>query len=581
MNNKSSTWVKTLQNGVIGGGISLLLSVVGMVLAFGKTDIIAGVITMGEIFFLAPFLFEAYLSVRNAPSKKPGFLLLTGGLCGLVGGVVLAAYVLLGEAVNLRAVLINSSPELFSLLTFHLPLLPGILVLLAASLVTGLIAAGVFLLSERIREALTQAVMVVVLIGLFRDLIVTVIIKWGVVQYAFLWMFAQSGLKIISALIIFVLIGGIAYWSKGRDRKAITLKRSPRQQRTVRWTTLAVLGLLTLLLPVILGSYFSEILDNVGIYILMGLGLNIVVGFAGLLDLGYVAFYAIGAYTLGVLTTTEAVGLLHLSFWAAVPFALIVAVFAGIILGLPVLRMRGDYLAIVTLGFGEIIRILVLSDWLRPYLGGPQGIQLIAKPQIGSFIFGNQERLYYVILVGIIIAGFIANRLKDSHLGRSWMALREDEDVAEAMGINKVSTKLLAFAMGALFSGLGGSLFAIQGRLGLPAKLQLHRFDQHPFADHHRRHGQHPGCIRGRVGSGWIALAAQPVYRFPLPGVRRRIGDHDVAETGGPGTGSTPPPGIAWGRERSHGSTEGTPDRDREPRDARRRLRWRYSFRKR
>ena len=158
--------------------------------------------------------------------------------------------------------------------------------------------------------------MVVVLVGLFRDLIVTVIIKWGVVQYAFLWMFAQSGLKIISALILFVLIGGIAYWSKGRDRKAIALKRSPRQQRTIRWTTLAVLGLLTLLLPVILGSYFSEILDNVGIYILMGLGLNIVVGFAGLLDLGYVAFYAIGAYTLGVLTTTEAVGLLHLSFWA-------------------------------------------------------------------------------------------------------------------------------------------------------------------------------------------------------------------------------------------------------------------------
>jgi branched-chain amino acid transport system permease protein len=460
MKSISSFWAKTLQNGVIGGGISLLLSVVGMVLAFGKTDIIAGVITMGEIFFLAPFLFEAYLSVRNAPSKKPGFLLLTGGLCGLVGGAVLAAYVLIGELVNLRAVLINSSPELFALLTFHLPMLPGILVLLVASLVTGLIAVGVFLLSERIRGALTQAVMVVVLVGLFRDLIVTVIIKWGVVQYAFLWMFAQSGLKIISALILFVLIGGIAYWSKGLDRKAIALKRSPSQQKTVRWTTMVVLGLITLLLPIIMGSYFSEILDNVGIYILMGLGLNIVVGFAGLLDLGYVAFYAIGAYTLGVLTTTEAVGLLHLNFWEAVPFALIVAVFAGVILGLPVLRMRGDYLAIVTLGFGEIIRILVLSDWLRPYLGGPQGIQLIAKPQIGSFIFGNQQRLYYVILVGIIIAGFIANRLKDSHLGRSWMALREDEDVAQAMGINKVSTKLLAFAMGALFSGLGGALFA-------------------------------------------------------------------------------------------------------------------------
>ncbi len=460
MKSKSSYWVKTLQNGLVGGGISLLLSVVGLVLAFGKSYVISGVITMGEIFVLAPFLFEAYLSVRQAPSKEPGRLLITGGLSGLVGGAVLAVFVLIGEVVNVRAVLINSSPDLFALLTFHLSLLPGILVLLAVSLVTGVIAAGAYLLPERFRGTLSQAFMVVVLIGLFRDLIVTVIIRWGVVQYAFLWLFAESGLKIIGALIIFVLVGVLAFWSKGRDRKAIALKQSPRQQRVARWGLLGVLGLLTLLLPVILGSYFSEILDNVGIYVLMGLGLNIVVGFAGLLDLGYVAFYAIGAYTLGVLTTSEAVGLLHLSFWEAIPFALIVAVFAGIILGLPVLRMRGDYLAIVTLGFGEIIRILVLSDWLKPLLGGSEGIQRIGQPTIGTFVLAHQQELYYLILVGIILAGFITIRLKDSHLGRSWMALREDEDVAEAMGINKVKTKLLAFAMGALFSGLGGAIFA-------------------------------------------------------------------------------------------------------------------------
>jgi len=214
------------------------------------------------------------------------------------------------------------------------------------------------------------------------------------------------------------------------------------------------------LLPQIMGMYFSEILDDVGIYVLMGLGLNIVVGFAGLLDLGYVAFYAIGAYTLGVLTTSEAVGLLHLSFWAALPVALVVAVFAGVVLGLPILRLRGDYLAIVTLGFGEIIRILVLSDWFKPLLGGSEGIQRIGQPTIGKFVFSNQQQLFYVILAGIILAGFIATRLKDSHVGRSWMALREDEDVAEAMGINKVITKLLAFGTGALFSGLGGALFA-------------------------------------------------------------------------------------------------------------------------
>jgi branched-chain amino acid transport system permease protein len=460
MKSESSYWVKTLQNGVIGGGISLLLSVVGLVLAFGTSYVIKGVITMGEIFVLSPFLFEAYLSVRNGPSKKTGTLLLVGGFCGLVGGAVLAAFILIGEVINYRAVLVNVSPDLFALLTFHLPIVPGVLVLLAASLVTGLIAAGVFLLPNRIRGALTQAILVVVVVGLFRDLIVTVILHWGVVGFAFLWMFASSGLNIIGAVFIFVLVGVLNYWSKGRDRKAIASKRTPRQIRVTRWTTLGILGLLTLLLPVILGSYFSEILDNVGIYILMGLGLNIVVGFAGLLDLGYVAFYAIGAYTLGILTTSEAVGLLHISFWLAAPIALVIAVAAGVILGLPILRLRGDYLAIVTLGFGEIIRILVLSDWLKPLLGGSEGIQRIAKPMLGNFILENQQELYYLILVGILLAGFISIRLKDSHLGRSWMALREDEDVAEAMGINKVTTKLLAFAMGALFSGLGGALFA-------------------------------------------------------------------------------------------------------------------------
>jgi branched-chain amino acid transport system permease protein len=460
MKNQSSYWIKTLQNGLIGGGISLLLGVVGLSLAFGKLYVISGVITMGEIFVLSPFLFEAYMSVRHAPSKEPGKLLMTAGLTGLVGGGVLALFILIGQVVNLRAVLVNVSPDLMALLTFHLPVLPGVLVLLAVSLVTGLIAAGIFLLPNRIRGALSQAVMVVVLIGLFRDLIVTVIIHWGVVQYAFLWLFAASGLNIIGALVIFILIGAITYWSKGRDRKAIALKRNTRQQRVVRWSTLGILGLVTLLLPVILGSYFAEILDNVGIYILMGLGLNIVVGFAGLLDLGYVAFYAIGAYTLAMLTTTEAVGFLHISFWAATPIALIVAVAAGVILGLPILRLRGDYLAIVTLGFGEIIRIVVLSDWLKPILGGSEGIQRIAKPLLGTFALENQQELYYLILVGILIAGFISIRVKNSHVGRSWMALREDEDVAEAMGINKVTTKLLAFAMGALFSGLGGALFA-------------------------------------------------------------------------------------------------------------------------
>jgi branched-chain amino acid transport system permease protein len=133
-----------------------------------------------------------------------------------------------------------------------------------------------------------------------------------------------------------------------------------------------------------------------------------------------------------------------------------------VILGIPVLNMRGDYLAIVTLGFGEMIRILALSDFLKPMIGGSQGIVSIPPPLLGDFAINNSQRLYYLIVIGCLLALFIARRLRDSRLGRSWKAMREDEDVAQAMGINLVLTKLLAFATGAAFSGLSGAILAIK-----------------------------------------------------------------------------------------------------------------------
>jgi branched-chain amino acid transport system permease protein len=224
-------------------------------------------------------------------------------------------------------------------------------------------------------------------------------------------------------------------------------------------TSLLLLIILLLLLPQVLGLFLSEVLTIVGLYVLLGLGLNIVVGFAGLLDLGYVAFFAIGAYTTGVLTSPE-LGFFNLSFWGALPFAVFMGVLSGILLGIPVLKMRGDYLAIATLGFGEIIRILVLSDFLRPWLGGAQGIGKIPKAHIGGIEFATPQQIYYLILAGCLLVGFVSLRLRDSRLGRAWMAVREDEDVAQAMGINLNSTKLLAFATGAAFSALSGAIFA-------------------------------------------------------------------------------------------------------------------------
>jgi branched-chain amino acid transport system permease protein len=203
--------------------------------------------------------------------------------------------------------------------------------------------------------------------------------------------------------------------------------------------------------------------------------LNIVVGLAGLLDLGYVAFFAIGAYTTGVLTSPD---LGHApilaSWWEAVPFAVLAALGAGVLLGVPVLKVRGDYLAIVTLGFGEIIRLLALSDFLKPFIGGAQGVLEIAKPfviwiaslspqiTVGPVRLVQPQQFYYIILLGCLFIAFISTRLKASRLGRAWMAMREDEDVAQGMGIELVSTKLLAFGMGASFGGLSGAIFASQ-----------------------------------------------------------------------------------------------------------------------
>jgi branched-chain amino acid transport system permease protein len=187
--------------------------------------------------------------------------------------------------------------------------------------------------------------------------------------------------------------------------------------------------------------------------------------------LGYVAFFAIGAYTAGLLTAPAPLPL-QIGFWPVMIFSIVMAAFAGILLGIPVLRMRGDYLAIVTLGFGEIIRVLIRSDMLSPYLGGPQGIRDIAGPSLFGVSFSGKAYLYLIILAILLIILF-TNYLQNSKVGRAWMAMREDETVAQAMGINTLYYKLMAFATGAAFAGLGGALFAARNQYTGPADHTL------------------------------------------------------------------------------------------------------------
>ncbi|MCA9905956.1 MAG: leucine/isoleucine/valine transporter permease subunit, partial [Anaerolineae bacterium] len=180
------------------------------------------------------------------------------------------------------------------------------------------------------------------------------------------------------------------------------------------------------------------------------------------LDLGYVTNYAVGAYVAAVLTSTGALGLTggQMSFWVVIPIALIAAMITGFLLAMPVLKMRGDYLAIATLGFGEIIGTLAISDWLRPVIGGAQGVLFIPKPVIFGIELVNPEQLYYIVLAGCLVTLFVSIRLNNSRIGRTWMAIREDEDVAAAMGIDTARAKLLAFTVSAATGGVAGAIFA-------------------------------------------------------------------------------------------------------------------------
>jgi branched-chain amino acid transport system permease protein len=213
---------------------------------------------------------------------------------------------------------------------------------------------------------------------------------------------------------------------------------------------------IAVIFPHVFSTYQTSIMTTALMYVVLGLGLNIVVGLAGLLDLGYVAFYAVGAYTYALLYHFFGVG-----FWIALPAGGLLAALFGILLGIPVLRLRGDYLAIVTLGFGEIIR-LVLENW-GAFSQGPSGVSNIPRPGFFGIEMSLDTALlyiYYLMIIFVIVTIFFVNRLQDSRLGRAWIALREDEIACQAMGIDKMRTKLAAFALGAFWAGIVGVIFA-------------------------------------------------------------------------------------------------------------------------
>ena len=449
--------------GLVGGTIAVFIALEGMMQAFSARDIISGVVSMSQMLLLMTFFVTGYLAVVRSGCSRPVTKYLVGAVAALVASALLVVLIALGSVINLGEVLINATDRMYELLTFQQGLLSGSAFLLILGAVSGLVATAVSMAPARARGPVVNSLVAIVSLGLLQDLVRVTLSEFDFLTPVVRFFYETNGLSLAGTICLLVLVGLISVlWSPMRQRLGGGLTALPAaSRRRVRWGGIVAGFIILLLVPRLLGLYLTEVLDTVGLYLLMGLGLNIVVGFAGLLDLGYVAFFAIGAYAMGVLTSPELSSRIFSNWWVAVPFAVAVAVMAGVILGIPVLRMRGDYLAIVTLGFGEIIRLLALSDFLKPWLGGAQGIQGIAKPDIAFIqVTWTPQTFYYVILAGCLLVAFVAIRVKNSRLGRAWMAVREDEDVAQATGINLVSTKLLAFALGAAFGGLSGAIFA-------------------------------------------------------------------------------------------------------------------------
>ena len=473
---------RAVRAGLIGGIAVIYLSLVGMVEKFDIRNLVDNVVTLGKVLVALPAFLAGYLAVRpkvrhGTVEETPARAALAVGFGGglLAGGMVITGVALVQAFPDgaVRNVFVAVSPKLISILTFGQSLPLAALILMVGGGVLGLLGSGFRVLSRPIRRPLAVGLIVVFLVAVLQRLVNQVLISLGL-DTSYLYSTTYLGLTKVGAIVVFLASTGVAgLWLAQSPRVRKRFGEMPKEGRT----GVSVLGMIVLLLvlwrlPFLIGSTLSQVLGTVGIFVLMGLGLNIVVGYAGLLDLGYVAFFAVGAYVTALFTganlvtslgeTAKPAFILHLSFYAAVPLVVLTAAFVGLVIGAPVLRLRGDYLAIVTLGFGEIARVLITSDWLRNALGGAQGLRDVTDASLAGLSFRNELYFYYLVLAFCLLAVYVSWRLANSRVGRAWSAMREDEQVAEAMGVSTVKYKLLAFAIGASVGCLAGALFAVK-----------------------------------------------------------------------------------------------------------------------
>jgi branched-chain amino acid transport system permease protein len=503
-----------LRAGAIGGIVVIYLAVVGMIERLDGLVII-GNVGMDTILIFLPAAVVGWVVARprvvagERRVASAGGAAAGGAVAGLAAGVVVELGLLLVSVLGIetvRQVFIAVSPTLVEIMRFHLDPIPAAIVMIVASTAVGALGGALRVLPREVRTPIVSGLAAVVVVALLQRVIAPAFDQVNVEKD---WLYSKitSGLTWIGGAVVYALTAAAVRFHLGRRLVAILLpnrygrpaaepmppaagavatqeaEAEPRDRRTsldggisrrgiaiVAW---CVIALIVAFLPYLVGPVVSRILGTVGIFLLLGLGLNIVVGFAGLLDLGYVAFFAVGAYFTAILTGGQRVTFtgyepptfgLGLSFYVALPIVIAIAALVGVIIGAPVLRLRGDYLAIVTLGFGEIARVIFGSTWAQSLFGGSlgmSGITTAAIPGVPMNFQADPRHFYLLVLVFCLLAVFVSWRLQGSRVGRAWNAMREDEQVADAMGISTTKFKLLAFAMGGAIGSVGGALFAV------------------------------------------------------------------------------------------------------------------------
>ena len=464
-------WRKQVRFGLIGMLTIVFIALAGMPVVLDRRNIIEPALSMGYLSLLwVPLVFaniagnEVLLEGMKARQRSYKDLI-AGCSVGLVSSAGLTILMVLVQNFDLRDPLVNWSPQLLDLLSFRRTQVTGMIFWLALGAALGTLGGAMHMVSRRARLLIFSVSLSVFSVSVLETFLADLLEGFGLEAFTDFIYYKRGGLEISGAVLVAILALVIPLVAGGRLKKVKTrIVELPKEERKkVNLLMLFSSAGLLLVLPFFLGKITNELLANVGLFVLLALGLNIVVGLAGILDLGYVAFFAVGGYTTAVLTSPNSPGFSPELPW---PVALIVVVvltgIVGLFIGAPVIRMRGDYLAIVTLGFGEIIRLLFLSDWLSGWFGGAQGITNIPGVDVGfATVKGTDPRsVFLLVLVFCAIAIYVSWRLENSRLGRAWMAIREDEDVAEAMGVNTTNTKLMAFVVGAVLASFSGAIFS-------------------------------------------------------------------------------------------------------------------------